>query len=208
MAMLEGQALGCVRDRRVLFEDLSFKLESGAIIQIEGANGAGKTTLLRVLCGLSLPQQGRVLWNGEDILDNRIDYHRRLLYLGHSPGIKDELTALENLSFYSALHGGSRDGERLYQALDQVGLYGFEDSPARSLSAGQKRRVALARLWLTEADVWILDEPLTAIDRSGIAGLESRLAEHASAGGSVMLTSHQPLAIDRPVVQRLALTGS
>lgn len=204
--LLEGRGLTCVRDLRTLFRDLDFALAPGEVLQVEGANGAGKTSLLRILCGLAEPRHGAVYWRGEDIRRSRPSYHRQLLYIGHQPGVKDELTPLENLRFFRAL--GGHGGERAVQeeALNQVGLYGFEDALVRTLSAGQRRRVALARLWLSTAPLWILDEPFTAIDQYGVRHLESRLEQHAEAGGLAVIASHQPLRLTAGRVRPLRLS--
>ncbi|HGB5536816.1 TPA: cytochrome c biogenesis heme-transporting ATPase CcmA, partial [Salmonella enterica subsp. diarizonae serovar 61:r:-] len=151
-------------------------------------NGAGKTTLLRLLTGLARPDGGEVYWQGKPLRHVRDSFHQSLLWLGHQPGIKTRLTARENLHFF---HPG--DGARLPEALAQAGLAGFEDVPVAQLSAGQQRRVALARLWLTRAALWVLDEPFTAIDVNGVARLTRRMAEHTAQGGTVILTTHQPL---------------
>lgn len=204
--LLEGRGLTCVRDLRTLFRDLDLALTAGEVLQVEGANGAGKTSLLRILCGLAEPRRGAVYWRGEEIRRCRPLYHRQLLYIGHQPGVKDELTPLENLRFFRAL--GGHGGERAVQeeALNQVGLYGFEDTPVRTLSAGQRRRVALARLWLSTAPLWILDEPFTAIDQYGVRHLEDRLAQHAEAGGLAVIASHQPLRLPAGQVRQLRLS--
>jgi heme exporter protein A len=198
--LLEVSQLTCIRDQRVLFEGLNIQQNTGEILLIEGINGAGKTSLLRILCGLLPPQEGSIYWRGEEIERCRFVYHRELLYIGHSPGIKEELTAQENLYFYQSL--GTCQGD-IDEALDQIGLYGYEDVLVRHMSAGQRRRVALARLWLSRAVLWILDEPLTAIDRHGIANLETRMQRHIEQGGSVILTSHQTLTLAS--VKRLQL---
>lgn len=200
-ALIEAIELTCIRDQRILFDKLHVKLDTGEILQIDGINGAGKTSLLRILCGLLPPQEGNIYWRGEEIERCRPVYYRDLLYIGHSPGIKEELTAQENLSFYQSL--GRQQGE-IDEALDQVGLYGFEDVPVRHMSAGQKRRVALARLWLSAVALWILDEPLTAIDRQGVVNLENRMQQHIDEGGSVILTSHQSLTLSSVEHLRLA----
>ncbi|EBX9004062.1 cytochrome c biogenesis heme-transporting ATPase CcmA, partial [Salmonella enterica subsp. enterica serovar Hvittingfoss] len=167
-----------------------------------GGNGAGKTTLLRLLTGLARPDGGEVYWQGEPLRRVRDSFHRSLLWIGHQPGIKTRLTARENLHFF---HPG--DGARLPEALAQAGLAGFEDVPVAQLSAGQQRRVALARLWLTRAALWVLDEPFTAIDVNGVARLTRRMAAHTAQGGMVILTTHQPLPGAADTVRRLVLTG-
>ena len=196
--MLEARELLCERDERTLFSGLSFTLNAGEWVQITGSNGAGKTTLLRLLTGLSRPDAGEVLWQGQPLHQVRDSYHQNLLWIGHQPGIKTRLTALENLHFYH------REGDtaQCLEALAQAGLAGFEDIPVNQLSAGQQRRVALARLWLTRATLWILDEPFTAIDVNGV----DRLAQHTEQGGIVILTTHQPLNVAESKIRRISLT--
>lgn len=189
--LLTGDGLTCVRAGRQLFADLHIAVERGQLLRIEGINGAGKTSLLRILCGLSEPRAGVVSWHGTDIRECRAEYHSALLYLGHQPALKADLTALENLEFYQTLSASNGDPEL---ALEAVGLTGFDDQPVRRLSAGQQRRVALARLWLSAASLWILDEPFTAIDRHGVGDLEQRLQLHIDDGGAIILTSHQPVS--------------
>lgn len=199
--MLEARDLYCERDERTLFRGLSFTVDAGEWVQVTGGNGAGKTTLLRLLTGLARPDGGEVYWQGEPLRRVRDSFHRSLLWIGHQPGIKTRLTARENLHFF---HPG--DGARLPEALAQAGLAGFEDVPVARLSAGQQRRVALARLWLTRAALWVLDEPFTAIDVNGVARLTRRMAAHTAQGGMVILTTHQPLPGAADTVRRLALT--
>lgn len=187
--MLNIKHLQCIRDDRVLFEDLNFSLDSGHLLQIEGRNGSGKTSLLRILCGLTLPTEGAVYWENEDIQETQSSYWASLAYIGHHPGVKAELTPLENLAMARAL-SISPNSISLTEALDKVGLYGFEDVPARTLSAGQQRRVALARLLVNKAKLWILDEPFTALDKAAIRMIETLLDEHARQGGMAVLTSH------------------
>ena len=200
--MLEARELLCERDERTLFSGLSFTLNAGEWVQITGSNGAGKTTLLRLLTGLSRPDAGDVLWQGQPLHQVRDSYHQNLLWIGHQPGIKTRLTALENLHFYH------RDGDtaQCLEALAQAGLAGFEDIPVNQLSAGQQRRVALARLWLTRATLWILDEPFTAIDVNGVDRLTQRMAQHTEQGGRVLLTTHQPLNVAERKIRRISLT--
>lgn len=203
-APLVTRELGCVRGYRRLFEHLELHLHPGEILLVEGQNGAGKTSLLRLLCGLALPTEGEVYWQGEPLLQCRAEFHQALLYLGHQPGVKLELSPRENLRFLASLQGLQPDPDDLDEILDTVGLYGFETIPARALSAGQRRRIALARLWFAKQTLWILDEPFTAIDRTGVGRLETRLMAHAAQGGMAVLTSHQALSLDPPP-RRLSL---
>lgn len=202
--MLEAKSLSCVRDERILFSELSFTVKPGEIIQVEGPNGAGKTSLLRILAGLAQPESGEVCWRGQNTLRHRENYHQDLLFLGHQPGIKTMLTPFENLQFYQAVRAAP-DRQAIWRALEQVGLVGYEDLPVAQLSAGQQRRVALARLWLSECPLWILDEPLTAIDKQGVAELISLFEQHAQQGGMVLLTTHQDLTGATQAVGKISL---
>lgn len=186
--------LYCERDERVLFEQLDFSIESGEIVQIEGPNGSGKTTLLRILAGLSGAYEGDIYWNDEPVSDVRFDFNSELLYLGHKPGIKSIMNPVENLRALVGVRSSVTDQEIL-QALEKVGLYGYEDVPCHSLSAGQQRRVGLARLFLSQERLWILDEAFTAIDKKGVAALESVLVERANAGGAIVMTTHHELKL-------------
>ncbi|ADU70099.1 cytochrome c biogenesis heme-transporting ATPase CcmA [Pantoea sp. At-9b] len=201
--MLEVINLSCVRDERTLFNGLSFAVEPGDIVQIEGPNGAGKTSLLRLLAGLSRAEEGEVLWQAQPIRQQREIWHQNLLYLGHQPGVKSVLSPLENLHFW---HGESHS-DAIFAALEQVDLLGYEEVPVAQLSAGQQRRVALARLWLSPAVLWILDEPLTAIDKAGVEKLMTRFAQHADNGGAVILTTHQDLPDDAGRVRKIRLVS-
>lgn len=200
--VLELCKLSCERDERQLFADLNLQVFPGDIVQIEGPNGSGKTTLLRILTTISADFQGDIRWRGEPLAKGKLDYLNHLLYIGHLPGVKKALTPRENLLWFSGMSNGHLQ-RPIEDALDEVGLYGFEDVPCYSLSAGQLRRVALARLFLTPAQVWILDEPFTAIDKQGVKNLESLMAEHAAGGGSIILTTHQDMGIEG--VKRLNL---
>ncbi|USH03215.1 cytochrome c biogenesis heme-transporting ATPase CcmA [Grimontia kaedaensis] len=202
--MLEVRELSCVRDEKVLFEDLSFTLSSGDLVQIEGPNGAGKTTLLRIIAGLGLAESGDVLWDGELVSKAREEFYGNLLFLGHSTGVKREMTAFENLAFYQRMHGEANE-EKLWEALARVGLAGREDVPAAQLSAGQNRRVALARLWISQSKLWILDEPLTAIDKQGVKVLENLFEQHVNGGGMVLFTTHQDMFEGNPLLRRIRL---
>ena len=205
--LLQVNNLSCVREDRTLFEHLSFTVSPGDLVQIEGPNGVGKTSLLRLLTGLSQPFSGEVLWNGENIRACRDEYHASLLYLGHQPGVKAALTPFENLTFYQQLHHSAQTESDLWQTLARVGLAGFEDNPTGQLSAGQQRRVALARLWLcNQPSLWILDEPFTAIDKQGVKVLEQLFLAHADRGGMVILTTHQDLTLMQGRLKTLSLT--
>lgn len=192
--MLAAENLYCERDDRVLFEGVNFTLEAGDILQIEGQNGSGKTTLLRILCGLSNHFEGNVLWHGQNIDRVRSEYNQSLLYVGHHSGVKAALTAEENLSWMLQLQPMLDKGS-ISQALEKVGLYGYEDIPCHSLSAGQQRRVGLARLYMSNAPLWILDEPFTALDKQGVSEKEALIASHADNGGCVVLTTHHDISI-------------
>lgn len=202
--MFEAINLSCVRDERVLFHGLSFSVNPGDIVQIEGPNGAGKTSLLRLLAGLSQPAEGEIHWQGEAVRRQRDVWHQALLYLGHQPGVKGVLTPLENLRFFHP----NCDQDSIFAALESVDLLGYEEIPVAQLSAGQQRRVALARLWLTRATLWILDEPLTAIDKSGVEKLMRCFTRHAENGGAVILTTHQDLPASKARVRQIRLQGA
>ncbi|WP_434707902.1 cytochrome c biogenesis heme-transporting ATPase CcmA [Pseudomonas sp. R1-1] len=191
--VLQTIALACERDLRLLFENLELRLAGGDMVQISGPNGSGKTSLLRLLAGLMQPTDGQVLLNGQPLTEQRHELARNLLWIGHAAGIKDLLTAEENLSWLCALHQPA-EREAIWQALAAVGLRGFEDVPCHNLSAGQQRRVALARLYLDSPPLWILDEPFTALDKQGVAQLEEHLAGHCERGGLVVLTTHHTLS--------------
>jgi len=205
-ARLTAHRLTCVRDDRPLFRELSFTVGLGEVLQVEGRNGSGKTSLLRILCGLATPAEGEVRWRGQPLSRVRYDYWLDLAYLGHAHGVKLELTPIENLRLARALKR-PHPVIGIEDALERVGLLGFEDVPARSLSAGQCRRVALARLLATRARVWILDEPLTAIDRRGVTEIEALIVDHARAGGSVVLTTHHAVRLSGCRVSSLLLAA-
>ncbi|BFU59371.1 cytochrome c biogenesis ATP-binding export protein CcmA [Rodentibacter sp. JRC1] len=162
-------------------------------MQIEGHNGIGKTSLLRILAGLAEQSAGEVRWDFELISKQREIYYQDLLYLGHLAGVKPELSAWENLQFYQRISQAEQGNDVLWKVLENVGLLGREDLPAAQLSAGQQRRIALARLWLSQAPLWILDEPFTAIDKKGIGILTALFEKHVEQGGIVLLTSHQDI---------------
>ena len=201
--LLCAHNLTCIREERVLFEALNLSIYPGDILQIEGPNGAGKTSLMRLLAGLSQPYDGDIHFQGKCITEQRELFHQNLLYLGHLPGVKDELTAQENLAFNLALHG--LDASTAESTLTEVNLLGFEDALASHLSAGQHRRIALSRLWQSQAKIWILDEPFTAIDKLGVEKLEQLFLQHADNGGCVILTTHQDLSLPAERVKKVSL---
>lgn len=183
--------IACDRGETRLFEGCCLTVKSGDWVQVEGHNGIGKTSLLRIVAGLSQAAEGEVLWNDVAIQAQREQYYTDLFYLGHYSGIKPELTPWENLRFFQKVQQLPLDDDALWKALENVSLIGREDLPCSYLSAGQQRRVALAKLWLTQAKLWILDEPFTAIDKKGIGILVSHIEQHCEQGGLVIFTSHQ-----------------
>lgn len=207
--LLQTVDLCCERDGRLLVKNLNLSIHNGLIYRVEGPNGSGKTTLLRVLCGLSSRYRGELIWQGHPLRQARDALNAQLLYLGHSAGVKAVLTPRENLGWHTSLHGVKpRLAQPLIErALAKVGLYGYEDTPCYTLSAGQQRRVGLARLFLGEPALWVLDEPFTAIDKQGVAELEAWIAEFTLAGGTVILTTHHELAISQPI-QSIRLGGA
>lgn len=194
--MLEVRDLECVRGDHRLFSGLSFELQGGELLRLRGSNGSGKTSLLRTVCGLLEPAAGEVRWQGKNIRAQRDEFHGDLLYLGHHNGIKAELTGFENLRLSAALSGQRLRDDAIYDALERIGLGGREDLPTQVLSQGQKRRVALARLLLSEAELWVLDEPFTALDVKAVALLKRLITEHLQAQGMVILTTHQEVDLD------------
>ena len=203
--LLELRGVSCERDDAPLFEPVSFALAPGDIVQLEGANGVGKTSLLRCIGGLSSRWRGEMLWCGTPLARQRAEFAAATIYLGHAIGLKAALSASENLQWWASLRGIDARSA-IPAALERVGLCGYENSPCYQLSAGQQRRVGLARLFLSDARslatrLWILDEPFTAIDRTGVAELTAWLIAHAEAGGAILFTSHQPLQAARMLRQ-------
>ena len=201
--MLEVTHLGCLRGERTLFSNLSFSVNPGQLIQIAGANGSGKTSLIRLLCGLTSPIAGEIHWKGAPAKGE--DFHQDLLYLGHHAAVKDELTALENLRIASEFANSPLNTAQALEALRRIGLEGREHLPTKVLSQGQKRRVMLARLLVSNAPLWILDEPLTALDVHAVELIQARLAEHLANQGMVILTTHQTLQVPGITPRRIEL---
>ena len=204
--MLAAQGLACLRGDRLLFKNVSFELQSGGLLYVLGENGSGKSSLLRMLCGLLTPEDGVVLWQGSKIKQAAEDYLSNLTYLGHLNGLKDDLTALENLQTNARLAGNNVTGARALTALTAIGIARCANLPARVLSQGQKRRVALAGLWLAKTKLWILDEPFAALDVASVEVLAARLSEHLAHGGMAILTTHQDVAVNAQSTQTLRLS--
>jgi len=179
------------------------QLHAGEVLQIAGKNGAGKSSLLRLLAGLAEPDDGDIRYQQVPLLQSADDYAENLCFIGHLAGVQPQLTALENLAFWRACFALTPADD--WALLAQLGLAGLEDIPCQQLSAGQQRRVSLARLWLTTAQIWILDEPFTALDQSAIAALTRRIATHCETGGAVLLTSHQPVQVPGHPVRQFML---
>ncbi len=204
-ALLETRELSCIRNDRLLFENLDFALESGQMLVVEGPNGCGKTSLLRILTGLRLAENGQVLWRGEPIDRVAGDYFEQVAYVGHHDGVKHELSCLENLRLARAM--GLPSQIDLDDVLEQVNLYAYGETEVGSMSAGQKRRLALARLLATESLLWILDEPFTSLDKSSMSMFESMFERQLERGGLIVMTSHHDISLPRQSVQRLRLGG-
>ncbi len=204
--MLEGKDLACVRGERTLFSHLNFTLNEGELLLVQGANGSGKTSLLRMVCGLLTPEFGEILWRGEEIGTARETYHAEMAYFGHAPAVKEDLSAAENLDFSCRLAGIPVNSDEVKGALGHLGLGHCLNLPTKSLSQGQRRRVALARLMLVKARLWILDEPLTALDQAALQLVQTLIEEHLRQGGMAMMTTHQPVMITGIAPKTLPLT--
>jgi len=203
--LLQIQDLSCVRDDRVLFEHLSVSLDAGQMLLVEGRNGSGKTSLLRILTGLKLADAGEILWAGVTIDKLGAEYYESMNYVGHHDGVKRELTCLENLRLVQAM-GRPADIE-LDDALTEVNLYRYGDTPVGNLSAGQKRRLALARLLVTESQLWVLDEPFTSLDRKSMGYFQQLFERHLARQGLVVMTSHHEMVSPGPHLKRLDLSA-
>lgn len=206
--MLEAIDLACARGERELFSGLNVTVTPGLLFAIVGENGSGKSSLLRMLCGLLPRERGVIRWNGTDIAGMKDEYTQHLTYLGHLNGIKDDLTPIENLQISAELFGDDRSVTSAREALQAVGLgRRVQALPTRVLSQGQKRRVALARLWLSKRLLWILDEPFAALDDGGVTLLTERFKRHLDGGGMAVVATHQEIGIPRESVRHLRLPG-
>jgi len=201
---LEARGLTCERGERLLFSDLDLAVDHGQMIQLEGPNGSGKTSLLRILCGLAQPIDGEVYWNGQSTRKQRLEFLANVTYLSHQNGIKGELTPVENLRIARGL-GMPSAHISIDDALQQVGMLDFDDQPCHSLSAGQKRRVALAQLLTNDSPLWVLDEPFTSLDVAGVALVEGMLRQHLDDGGLAIVTTHHPVDMGSHSITKLRL---
>lgn len=185
--------LTCRRGERVLFEGVTLRVAAGQMVWLRGCNGRGKTSLLRLVTGLASPEKGRVLWNGEPIRSSPT-YRSELVHIGHANALKEDLTVAESIAFLARIHGRDASVRAIQQALELFGLSSRRRAPVRTLSQGQRRRVALARLAIeSRPGLWVLDEPFDALDTEGTQRLNALLTNHQARGGSVLLTSHQPM---------------
>jgi heme exporter protein A len=205
--MLTAQDLTCVRADRLLFKSVNVELAQGGLLYVLGENGSGKSSLLRLLGGLATPESGSVFWCGKPIKEDAETYHANVSYVGHLNGLKDDLTALENVSINARLASHDGDEQKALDALTAIGIERCAHLPVRVLSQGQKRRVALAKLWLTKASLWILDEPFSALDAASIPVLASRLSAHLSQGGMAIITTHQDVIINAQRTQTVRLSA-
>ena len=204
--MLEISNLACVRGDHQLFSGLNFSLGPGELMQVQGENGSGKTSLLRTLCGFMQPAAGEIRWHGQEVHKLGEEYYAEMIYLGHLNAIKDELNALENLCISAGLAGYAVEEKEALAALRRMGLRRREYLQVKVLSQGQRRRVALSRLLVADASLWILDEPLTALDIGAVGLMQELIGEHLSKGGMAIFTTHQPLQVAGIETRQLMLS--
>jgi len=190
---LELSNLACRRGGRLLFSGMDLSLTEGDAALVTGPNGSGKSSLLRLIAGLIQPLQGQIHWEGQNALKFSDNFRSALRYVGHSDGLQPVLSVLENLKYWSQLYGSSQDLEKLNRGLESVGLFDLSELPARVLSAGQRRRLALARAIATEGRLWLLDEPSVALDRQSINRIETAISEFRASGGIVIASTNAPL---------------
>ena len=205
VSVLEAHDLKCVKGSTELFSNIHFKLQSGEALVVEGSNGSGKTSLLRILCGFNYPAEGEISWDGISI-DGHESYQQQISYIGHASGVKLDLTVFENLAFAQRLVGTDRNETEIKDIIRTVGLFKQRNILTRKLSAGQKRRVALARLQLEERQLWVLDEPLTALDREFVTEFEEVLKRHLENNGMLIVTTHRELVLPASQMKRINLS--
>jgi heme exporter protein A len=200
----EIKNLECTRQDIILFQDINFRLNAGDILQIDGVNGSGKTSMIRIMAGLIKPTAGEVYWRGTAISDCRYEYQREISYIGHLNGIKEGLTSLENMRVARDL-ASNNDAIHFSNLLERMGLAGMDEVYVNAMSAGQRRRLALARLLIDRKKLWLLDEPFTSLDAEGKATIEQMIIEHSNAGGIIIFATHQPLEIKNCTLLRIHL---
>lgn len=207
MAVFKAHNLVCTRRDNILFQGLSFILEDGGLLQIDGVNGSGKSSLLQMCVGLIQATEGEITWNDENIITSRLQFQSSITYFGHTNGVKAGLSALENMKVMHAL-SGSKSELDYSSILDQIGLSGMEDVLLSRMSAGQKRRVGLSRIFMTSSKLWLLDEPFNALDKNGKKIIEQLIVKHCKAGGMVIFATHQTMEIDGYPLQHIHLGGT
>lgn len=203
--MLSVHGLACERGDKRLFSKVSFEVVSGHALHVHGPNGAGKTTLLRAVCGLVAPSAGKICWAGKDIRESREEFFSEMTYFGHLNGLKDELTGIENTVTALAMNGKSPDELKVSDMLARLGVEACQDLPVKVLSQGQKKRVGLARVMLSGAKLWILDEPFTALDVKAVDALSGMIVDHVTGGGMAILTTHQDVGLALEQVKHIHL---
>lgn len=196
-----------MRGDRRLFADLNFSAPAGTLVQVTGPNGCGKTSLLRMICGLLEPAAGKIVWQGENIRTLGEEYFTSLTFLGHRNGVKDELSAIENLRVSSGLNGIEISRQTAVEILREMGLGGRESLSARLLSEGQRRRLALARLAVCNTALWVLDEVLTSLDKAAVTLVTSMIEKHLGNGGLAIVATHQELELNTGSLQRIELAS-
>ena len=206
VSILEAHDLKCVKGSTELFSNVHLELQSGEALVVEGSNGSGKTSLLRILCGFNYPADGEITWNGESV-EGHESYQQQISYIGHASGVKLDLTVIENLVFAQRLVGSDRTEAEIKEIIRAVGLFKQRNILTRKLSAGQKRRVALARLQLEERQLWILDEPLTALDRDFVTEFEMVLKNHLEQKGMLIVTTHRKLKLPSALMKQINLSS-
>ena len=199
LTRLQASTLSCIKRDRLLFDNLDVALGEGQMLVVSGPNGAGKTSLLRILAGIAMPESGEVVWNGQSIYAEPSAYNQDMLYIGHKLGFSPNLSAFENIAFWLQQRQVEFSRSDILDVIDNLALIGMDNVLVRQMSAGQQRRVALAKLWLAPATLWILDEPLTALDKFGITLLQQKMIAHVQAGGMIISTSHQQFDVNIPI---------